>query len=123
MTHPMANAFLRPRTCPILPPVIMSDAITSVYIVIAVWMPATVVPTSLATVAIDTFITELSSVMRNWADASVGRIMPEVSAARAVVTVTDAPRPIARRSGYVFGGQRPEIGRASCRDRVKTVED
>jgi hypothetical protein len=33
--------------------------------VIAVWMPVTVVPTSSATVAIDTFITELSSVMRN----------------------------------------------------------
>ena len=34
---------------------------------IAVWMPVTVVPTSLATVAIDTFITELSSVIRNCA--------------------------------------------------------
>ena len=32
---------------------------------IAVWIPVTVVPTSLATVAIDTFMTELSSVMRN----------------------------------------------------------
>ena len=40
---------------------------------IAVWMPVTVVPTSLATVAIDTFMTELSRVMRNWADASVRR--------------------------------------------------
>jgi hypothetical protein len=71
--------------------VIISDAITSVYIVIAVWMPATVVPTSLATVAIDTFITELSSVMRNCADANVSRIVPDASAARSVVTVTDAP--------------------------------
>ena len=34
-------------------------------------MPVTVVPTSLATVAIDTFITELSSVIRNWPAASV----------------------------------------------------
>jgi hypothetical protein len=34
-------------------------------------MPVTVVPTSLATVAIDTFITDVSSVMRNCADASV----------------------------------------------------
>jgi hypothetical protein len=33
--------------------------------VIAVWMPVTVVPTSFATVAIDTFITELSRVIRN----------------------------------------------------------
>ena len=61
---------------------------TSVYMVIAVWMPATVVPTSLATVAIDTFITELSSVMRNCADANVSRIVPDAAAARSVVTVT-----------------------------------
>jgi EmrB/QacA subfamily drug resistance transporter len=38
-------------------------------------MPVTVVPTSLATVAIDTFITELSSVIRNWPDAKVSRTM------------------------------------------------
>ena len=31
----------------------------------AVWMPVTVVLTSSATVAMDTFITELSSVIRN----------------------------------------------------------
>ena len=34
-------------------------------------MPVTVVPRSSATVAIDTFITELSRVMRNCADAKV----------------------------------------------------
>ena len=34
-------------------------------------MPVTVVPTSFATVAMETFITELSSVIRNWPDASV----------------------------------------------------
>ena len=44
---------------------IISEAITSVYSVIAVWIPVTVVPTSLATVAIDTFMTELSSTIRN----------------------------------------------------------
>src|SRR4051794_27743358 len=54
----------------------MNDAITSVYIVIAVWIPVTVVPTSLATVAIDTFMTELSSVMTNWPEASVNRTSP-----------------------------------------------
>jgi hypothetical protein len=91
MTHPIANARLRPRSWPVFPPVIISDAMTSVYIVIAVWMPATVVPTSLATVAIDTFITELSSVMRNCADANVSRIIPDVCPARSVVTVTEAP--------------------------------
>src|SRR6516225_2241136 len=87
MTHPIAKARLRPSICPTLPPVIMSDAITSVYRVIAAWMPVTVVPTSLATVAIDTFITELSSVMRNWADASVSRTSPEAWADRSVVLV------------------------------------
>jgi hypothetical protein len=30
MTQPMAKARLRPRICPSLPPVIMSEAITSV---------------------------------------------------------------------------------------------
>ncbi len=50
---------------PSLPPVIISVAITSVYRVMAVWMPVMVVPRSAATVAIDTFITELSSVIRN----------------------------------------------------------
>src|SRR5215510_13095660 len=39
----------------------------------AVWTPVTVVPTSLATVAIDTFMTELSRVMRNWPAARVSR--------------------------------------------------
>ena len=81
MTHPIANARLRPRIWPTLPPVIISDAMTSVYRVMAVWMPVTVVPRSSATVAIDTFITELSSAMRNWPDASVSRTVPEAMAA------------------------------------------
>ena len=67
------NARLRPRIAPIFPPVIISDAITSVYIVIAVWMPVTVVPRSLATVAIDTFITDESRIITNCAAASVTR--------------------------------------------------
>ncbi len=37
-------------------------------------MPVTVVLTSSATVAMDTFITELSSVIRNCPDASVSRM-------------------------------------------------
>jgi hypothetical protein len=44
-------------------------------------MPVTVVPRSLATVAIDTFITELSSAMRNCPDAGVIRTEPEPVAA------------------------------------------
>ena len=61
---------------PILPPVIMNIAITRVYRVMAVWMPVTVVPTSLATVAIDTFMTELSRVIRNCPAAKVSRTSP-----------------------------------------------
>ncbi len=40
---------------------------------IAPWIPVTVVPTSSATSSIETFITELSSVIRNWPEASVNR--------------------------------------------------
>src|SRR6185437_5154334 len=51
-------------------------------------MPVTVVPTSLATVAIDTFITELSSVIRNWPAARVSSTRPEPVAARSFVPLT-----------------------------------
>ncbi len=44
---------------------------TSVYMVIAVCMPTTVVFTSAATCVIDTFITVVSSTMMNWAAASM----------------------------------------------------
>src|SRR5215208_1077485 len=46
-------------------------------------MPVTEVPTSSATVAIETFMTELSRVIRNCAAASVMRTMPAPSAAGA----------------------------------------
>jgi hypothetical protein len=62
---------------PIFAPVIISAAMTSVYIVIAPWIPVTVVPTSFATVAIETFMTELSSVIRNCPAASVRRTSME----------------------------------------------
>ena len=62
-------------------------------------MPVTVVPTSFATVAIDTFITELSSVMRNCADASVSRTVPDAVAARDVVSVTRVAERRARERG------------------------
>ena len=64
---------MRPIKPPIFAPVIISDAITSVWAVIAPWIPVTVVSTSFATVAIETFIIELSRVIRNWPDASVRR--------------------------------------------------
>lgn len=74
---------------------IIREAITRVYIVIAVWMPVTVVPTSFATVAIETFITELSSVIRNCAAASVINTVPEAFAAcsYAVDAVIRSPNP------------------------------
>ena len=50
---------------------IISDAITSVYSVIAVWIPVTVVPTSFATVAIAVFMTVVSSAITNCPAASV----------------------------------------------------
>jgi hypothetical protein len=56
--------------------------------VIAVWIPVTVVPTSFATVAIDTFITELSSVMRNWPAAKVNSTIPDAPAPRSVASTT-----------------------------------
>ncbi|HEY9333710.1 MAG TPA: hypothetical protein VIQ79_04815 [Kribbella sp.] len=48
----------------------------------AVWIPVTVVPRSEATVAIETFITELSSAIRNWPDARVIRTVREPVAGR-----------------------------------------
>ena len=57
---------------------------------IAVWIPVTVVPTSLATVAIDTFMTELSSVIRNCAEASVTSTIPVPAAARSLARPTAA---------------------------------
>jgi hypothetical protein len=65
--------------------------------VIAPWIPDTVVSTSLATVAIETFMTELSSVMRNWPAARVSKtsVAPEADldgAISAVDTGCDSPR-------------------------------
>ena len=77
------NARFRPMIEPILPPVTISIAITSVYRTMAVWMPVMVVLRSLATVAIDTFMTELSSAIRNCPAASVRSTTPAPSAVRA----------------------------------------
>ena len=68
----------------------------------AVWMPVTVVPTSLATCAMDTFITELSSVIRNCAEARVSRTDP--AAPTALVEAGCA--------GEVIGGV-PFLGRST----------
>src|SRR5664280_3265408 len=88
----MAKARLRPMIVPILPPRTMRLAMTRVYRVIAVCTPVTVVPRSLATVAMDTFITDVSSVMRNWPVASVKRMRPAPACATPATTlVPDAP--------------------------------
>ncbi len=55
---------------------------------IAPWIPVTVVPTSSATVAIETFITELSSVIRNWPAASVSRTSVAPLAAAELLAAT-----------------------------------
>src|SRR6187200_1448626 len=56
----------------------------------AVWMPVTVVPRSSATVAMDTFITELSSVIRNWPEARVSRTPLAAPVAAAAFDARDA---------------------------------
>ena len=76
MTSPIMNARLRPMIEPILPPVTISIAMTSVYRTMAVWIPVIVVPRSSATVAIETFMTELSSAIRNWPAQSVSSTVP-----------------------------------------------
>src|SRR5262245_8112235 len=58
---------------PTFAPVIISAAMTSVYAVIAPWIPVTVVPTSSATVGIGSFITVLSRGIRTCPAASVIR--------------------------------------------------
>jgi hypothetical protein len=74
--------------------VIINEAITSVYRVIAVWMPVTVVPVSAAACRIETFMTELSKVIRNWPEASTDSTNPVPGAARRVsVAVTRCSQP------------------------------
>ena len=63
---------------------------------IAAWIPVTVVPTSSATVAIDTFMTDVSRIIRNWAAASVSSTdwapLAVLGAEVAGAPLTPAPR-------------------------------
>ena len=68
--RPMRKASRRPMMSPILPPIIISAAIVSVYVAIASCIFVTVVSRSSITFWIDTFMTVLSSTMMNWAEAS-----------------------------------------------------
>src|SRR5215472_15693930 len=82
-------------------------------------MPVTVVPTSLATVAIDTFMTELSSVIRNCADASVSSTIPAAPAApsAASLTCSSCPSPMSASLMRLTSPEsnRPEPARTSPR--------
>ena len=70
---------------------------------IAPWIPVTVVPTSSATVAIETFITELSSAIRNWPGGSVSRIT-WAPAAAVFVTVESLTAPALQLLGTAWSG-------------------
>ena len=122
MTDPMANARRRPIIVPSLPPVTINMAMTSVYSVIAVCTPVTSVPRSLATVAMETFMTELSRVMRNWPDARVSRTRPlPVCAATAVDRAVIAASSRRQGSHTVRPAPAPRIVRAG-RDRRRAAD-
>src|SRR5215211_8605069 len=118
----MAKARLRPMIEPTFPPVTMNIAMTRVYRVMAVWIPVTVVPTSLATVAMDTFMTELSRVIRNCPAARVSRTNPVplagASGARVFTASASLLSPSHLRSAHTLGGQlavaRGEHGTPRC---------
>ena len=67
--RPMAKIRSRPNMSPSFAPTSMKAAITSVYIVIALCTPVTVVFRSSTICEIETFITLESSTIMNWADA------------------------------------------------------
>ncbi len=69
MTSPTVKVRRRPRMSPSFPPVSMNMAITRQYRVITAWMVVTVVSKSSTRVLIDTFITDWSSTITNWAVA------------------------------------------------------
>src|SRR4029450_8860224 len=92
---------------PILAPVIISAAITSVYAVIAPWIPVTVVPTSLATVAMETFITEVSSVIRNCPIARVSRTTEAAFVLVGVAAAAVVKRALPPAPRQAFAGDRP----------------
>ena len=58
---------------PILPPVSMNMAMTRQYRVMTAWMVVTVVLNSSTSALIETFMTDWSRTMMNWAPASASR--------------------------------------------------
>src|SRR3954467_9792749 len=80
----------------------MNEAITSVWCLIAVWIPVTVVPTSSATVAIAVFMTVVSRAITNCPAASVRRTIPVPLTGRAASSVTALlPSPEARADSHL----------------------
>src|SRR3954452_20539411 len=82
-------------------------------------MPVTVVPTSFATVAIETFITELSRVMRNCPAASVMSTSPAPAARAdgAAVAWADSMAPVSPRHGTRSSPEPEERRLQERRDR------
>ena len=104
---------------------IINDAITNVYIVIAVWIPVTVVPRSFATVAIDTFITDASRIITNCAAANVTStaLAAPLTACSvfAVVSVIVACGSLSARDAQLGrGGVRGARGATDARARPRT---
>src|SRR6476659_1489523 len=85
MIRPTTNARRRPMMSPTLAPVIMNIAMTRQYSVITAWIVVTVVSNSATRVLIDTFITDWSSTMTNWAVASA------ISGAQRIAGAVDVP--------------------------------
>src|SRR4051794_7149483 len=96
---PIAKARLRPRMSPSFAPRSMKAAITSVYIVIAVWTPEIVVSRSSTIWVIATFMTLESSTITNWAEASIisGIHLRICTDPRARVPA-ESPEPLPKRS-------------------------
>src|SRR5436190_9760113 len=73
MASPIENARRRPQMSPSFPPVSISAAIVREYRVITPWMVVTVVWKSATSCEIETFITDWSRTIRNWAAARTRR--------------------------------------------------
>src|SRR5690349_19548702 len=117
MIKPMTNARRRPRMSPTLAPVIMNIAMTRQYRVITAWIVVTVVLKSATRVLIDTFITDWSSTMTNWAVASA------ISGAQRIADPVDVPG-AASPTGAVSVTVRSLQPRAGCPDEpyLKSIE-
>ncbi len=91
----------------------LSIAITSVYRTMALWIPVMDVSRSSATVAIETFMTELSRAMRNWPAHNVRRTVPA-----AFATVAPFPSDAIARTLSETGARRAvRRPRAGCDPR------